>query len=600
MKPSRVRGSVGHSKSWRRSLLAPVGAALFLLFAGAGGASADASPPELAYLRDGDVWFANADGSGAQRLTFTEAESRPAWSPDGSQIASVSYRDDSSRARSALYVMDGDGGGARRITDGSVAYFQDAPVWSPDGTQIAIVGIRAGSGGSDVLLAAADGSGSRWLTHTPLQESAVQWSGIGRIVFGAFDGIYEVATPDGRPRRLVPGAWAPALSPDGSRLAYVAWRGSFRTLHVGDSTGRNPRVFVPEREHATGPLAWSPDGTRIAFTGQFSLGYSRYGEGFADHLWLVEPASGSLRRITGEPGDPRVPGLTAYAGQATWWPGGDRLFLQPSAGGVFVIGATGLCGQRLPEYDRAGPQRPVSISWHPGARPTPPALRCADVRVLGGFARTDVGSRDQLTLELKVRNAGNEPATNVRVELQSLANARPVSAASLLGQCDAAAPTPSCELGDLAAGEQTRVVFTLTSVRPRPVAATVTTTTASAEALQRTVAVHTGATVHPCRIVGTWGNDTVRGTAQADSICTLPGADRIDGLAGSDLIRSGNGDDTVTGGRGRDTIDAAGGRDVIIVRDGERDVVQCGSERDTVLADRKDVVARDCERVSRR
>jgi hypothetical protein len=39
---------------------------------------------------------------------------------------------------------------------------------------------------------------------------------------------------------------------------------------------------------------------------------------------------------------------------------------------------------------------------------------------------------------------------------------------------------------------------------------------------------------------------------------------------------------------------------VIIVRDGERDVVQCGSERDTVLADRKDVVARDCERVSRR
>ena len=36
------------------------------------------------------------------------------------------------------------------------------------------------------------------------------------------------------------------------------------------------------------------------------------------------------------------------------------------------------------------------------------------------------------------------------------------------------------------------------------------------------------------------------------------------------------------------------------VLDGERDVVQCGSERDTVLADRRDVVARDCERVSRR
>ena len=575
-------------------------AALVLLLAGAGDADADPPPPELAYVRDGDVWVANADGSGTHRLTFTGAESWPAWSPDGSRIASVSHRDDSSHARSDLHVMDADGGNARRITDGTVAVFQDAPVWSPDGTRIAIVGIRAGGFGSDVLLVAADGSGARWLTGTTLQESAVQWSGLNRIVFGAFDGIYEVTTPDGRPRMLVPGGSAPALSPDRSRLAYVAWRGALRTVRVGDAAGRNPRVFVAEREHAAGPIAWSPDGTRIAFTGQFSLGYSRSGEGFADHLWLLEPASGSLRRITGEPGDPRVPGLTAYAGQATWWPGGDRLFLQPYAGGVFLIGATGLCGQRSPAYDRAGADRAGSISWHPRARPAPPALRCADVRVLGGFARADVGSRDRLTLELNIRNAGNEPATDLRVQLESLGNARAVSAGAGLGRCDAAAATPSCELGDLAAGEQTRVVFTLASVRPSPVAATIATTTTSAEALQRAVEVQTVATVHPCRIVGTWGNDTLRGTAQADSICTFPGADRIDGLAGNDLIRSGNGDDIVTGGRGRDTIDAAGGRDVISVRDGERDVVRCGSEHDTVLADRRDAVARDCERVSRR
>jgi hypothetical protein len=36
------------------------------------------------------------------------------------------------------------------------------------------------------------------------------------------------------------------------------------------------------------------------------------------------------------------------------------------------------------------------------------------------------------------------------------------------------------------------------------------------------------------------------------------------------------------------------------VRDGIRDRVNCGSGRDTVTADRKDKIARNCERVTRR
>lgn len=567
---------------------------LVLLLGPGGSAGAGDGSGELVYAAAGDIWVANANGSAARRLTSTGVEATPVWSPDGSTLAFVSYRDDPTRARSGLYLMSGDGGDVRRLAAADAVRFLEAPGWSPDGTQLAIVAIRGTS--SDVLLVAADGSGARWLTDSQLQERDVQWVGPDRLVYGAFDGIFEVATSGGPPRSLVPGAWAPSLSPDRSRLAYVAWRGDLRTLHVADAAGRNPRAFRTVGEHAEGPLAWSPDGTRIVFTGQFSLGWSRYGEGFADHLWLLEPASGSLRRLTGDPDDPRVPGLAARYGHASWWPGGERLFLQPSPGALFVIDANGLCGQRQSGFGGAvGP-----LSWHPGARPAPAPLRCADLRVRAAFAKAQVGAEQQLNLEVTVWNAGNEAAAAVRVRLDPLTNARALTAFSPNRRCEGSLSVPSCDLGELQAGERARLSFTLAAGHAGTVLADVVTATSSPEALQQTVSVRVGATSYACRIVGSWGNDVLRGTQSADTICAFTGADRIDGLGGNDRIEAGNGDDTVTGGRGRDTIAAAGGRDVIVVRDGERDIVRCGSERDTVLADRKDSVTRDCERVLRR
>ena len=64
--------------------------------AGAGQAAAQRGAPDGARLAvvaaNGQVWIANADGSGAHQVTYTliGAESspeRPAWSPDGGQIA---------------------------------------------------------------------------------------------------------------------------------------------------------------------------------------------------------------------------------------------------------------------------------------------------------------------------------------------------------------------------------------------------------------------------------------------------------------------------------------------------------------------------------
>ena len=83
-----------------------------------------------------------------------------------------------------------------------------------------------------------------------------------------------------------------------------------------------------------------------------------------------------------------------------------------------------------------------------------------------------------------------------------------------------------------------------------------------------------------CRFLGTRGNDVIHGTPFLDYLAGGAGNDVLAGLGGPDQISGGAGNDRLDGGPGLDTI-------------------RCGPGRDTVIAERKDRVARDCERVHR-
>jgi hypothetical protein len=145
--------------------------------------------------------------------------------------------------------------------------------------------------------------------------------------------------------------------------------------------------------------------------------------------------------------------------------------------------------------------------------------------------------------------------------------------------------------------------------------------------------------------VGTNGPDTLRGTNRDDNLLGKGGQDDLFGLGGRDNLLGGSGKDNVIGGserrigggdknlaggpgndfvvagQGSDNALGEGGNDLLI--DGDfresshdrfsggsgndvfivehvpafKDVVVCSSGFDRVLADRKDVVAPDCERV---
>ena len=74
-----------------------------------------------------DIWVANIDGSGPQRLTESaSSNTAPTWSPTGNEIAFVREVRISSPQ---IYMMDSDGLNQRRVP--TVGSYNDGPAWNP-------------------------------------------------------------------------------------------------------------------------------------------------------------------------------------------------------------------------------------------------------------------------------------------------------------------------------------------------------------------------------------------------------------------------------------------------------------------------------------
>ena len=100
-------------------------------------------------------------------------------------------------------------------------------------------------------------------------------------------------------------------------------------------------------------------------------------------------------------------------------------------------------------------------------------------------------------------------------------------------------------------------------------------------------------------ILGTQFDDILLGGKLAERIEGGRGNDVLRGRGGNDVLIGGPGADRLFGGRGADKLRGGGGNDRLNSRDGKRDIVNCGSGIDTVIADRKDKIAKSCENVIR-
>ncbi len=206
-----------------------------------------------------ELHIADADGFNPQAaLRSREPIISPAWSPDGTRLAYVSFES----GKPVVYVHSVTTGERRAVANfrGS----NSAPAWSPDGRSLAVTLTREGN--SQIFLMNADGSNVRRLTTSSGIDTEPAFSVDGGSIYftsdrGGGPQIYRMPVGGGAAQRVTfNGDYniSARVSPDGKQLAYIGRRGGRLQVYVldiatgqevlaTDTTSDESPSFAPER-----------------------------------------------------------------------------------------------------------------------------------------------------------------------------------------------------------------------------------------------------------------------------------------------------------------------------------------------------------------
>jgi TolB protein len=191
-----------------------------------------------------------------------------------------------------IYVMDYDGARAKRITANNTINL--SPSWSPDGKQIAFVSFRSGT--PVLMIVNSEGVLRQAFPQLGELNSAPAWSPDGSVIAFAStrDGnaeIYLQSLSQQSPRRITNNDaidTSPAWSPDGRRIAFTSDRAGSPQIYTMDADGSNVKRLTSNVSYCDAPT-WSLDGKKIAFTARVAGGFD---------IFLIDVDTQQAARLT--------------------------------------------------------------------------------------------------------------------------------------------------------------------------------------------------------------------------------------------------------------------------------------------------------------